>query len=363
MRRCTTTRTKSRLGVTLLELMVSLPTATVLVGGMAMCITITMRAKSQDDSLFRTNTNLATVVTQMATDLESATAHVSSSATHIEFVVPDRDGDSLPEQMRYEYGGATGVNAHKVLWQYNREPRSVLSDDIGAFSIQDNTTPVPVTVPNHLISESAILKSVNAYADGVFREYVINANNAFGQYFIPDLVGSGIRWDLGKVRIMARAADANQNGILRVRVMRSDASKLPVAPILAEVNIGESELGTNYQWFDIPIAPISWQAQGTAICVTLSYGGGTGDVARIQAVQGGVGMPNNSNLLASADGGSTWTASSGAAGLRFYAYGFYDGYTGQRTFLTSIDLKVQSLLNATRKIETSVQLHTAPELP
>ena len=348
------TRMKNRSGVTLLELMVSLPTATVLVGGMAMCITITMRAKSQDDSLFRTNTNLAAIVTQMAADLESATAHVSSSATHIEFVVPDRDGDSLPEQMRYEYGGATGVNAHKILWQYNRGLRSVLSDDIGAISIQKNTTSVPATVPNHLLSETAILKTVNAYPDGVFREYVINANNAFGQYFIPDLVGSGIRWDLGSVRIMARAADANQNGILRVRVMRSDASKLPIAPILAEVDIGESELGTTFQWLDIPIAPISWQPQETPLCVTLSYGGGTGDVARIQA---------KSNLLASSDGGSTWNASTGAAGLRFYAYGFYDGYTGQRSFLTSVDLKVQSLLNATRKIETSVQLSTAPELP
>ncbi|MCY2982277.1 MAG: hypothetical protein NTY15_01415, partial [Planctomycetota bacterium] len=328
------------------------------------CITMMMRAKSQDDTLFRSAYDLSKAAAQIASDLESATAHVSSSATHFEFVVPDRNGDGLPEQMRYEWGGTVGPNANKILWKYNQQPLEVLFEDVGEFSLQKNTALVPETVSNHLLSEIAVLKSVNAFPDAVFREQAINANNLIGQYFIPDITGSGVKWDLGTVRIMVRAAGANLDGILCVRVMRSNtSSKRPILPILEEVRIAESRLGTAYQWLDIPIAPVSWQSRGTPLCITLSYGGGTGDVAYVQYVENGSGMPSRANLVTSANGGDTWTASTNAKGLRFYAYGFYDGFSGQRAFLSSVDLKLGSSRLTSRKIETSARLPALPEIP
>ncbi len=354
---------RRRTGVSLLELMATLPTATILIGAMASCITIMMRAKSQDDTLFRSTYDLSNAATQMASDIESAVAHVSSSTTHVEFVVPDRNGDGLPEQMRYEWGGATGGNANKILWKYNQEPIAVLFDDVAAFNLQTNTVSVPATVPNHLRSDVAVLKSINAFPSGVFREQAINASNHIGQYFIPDLTGSGIKWDLGSIRIMVRAADANTDGILCIRVMKSDATRLPIAPILAEVKIAEWRLGTSYQWLDIPISPISWQTQSTPLCITLGYGGGTGDVASVQFLENGTGMPANANLVTSSNGGTTWTASAGTQGLRFYAFGLYDGYTGQRKFLSSVDLKLGSSRSILQKIETSVRMPASPEIP
>lgn len=348
----------------MLELMVSLPTATILIGAMATCVTIMMRAKSQDETLFRSAYDLSTAATQIASDVESATAHVSSSATHIEFVVPDRDGDGLPEQMRYEWGGTNGANANKILWKYNQQPLATLFEDVGEFNLQKSTVTVPVTVSNHLFSERAVLKSINALPDVVFREQIINASNPIGQYFIPNITGSGIKWDLGSVRIMVCAADSNTDGILCVRVMRSDTTtRLPNLPILAEVKIAESRLGSSYQWLDVPIAPVAWQSQGTPLCITLSYGGGTGDVARVQFVENGTGMPANANLVTSVDGGTTWIASSNARGLRFYAYGFYDGFVGQRVFLSGVDLTLGSARLTTRKIETSTRVLAVPEIP
>jgi len=74
-------------------------------------------------------------------------------------------------------------------------------------------------------------------------------------------------------------------------------------------------------------------------------------------------MPSSSNLITSNNGGISWTVTTGVAGMRFYAYGFYDGYAGNRTFLTSVDLRLESSLNTTRKIETSARVNAAPELP
>jgi hypothetical protein len=356
---------KRRSGVSLLELMVTLPSATVLIGAMAMCITIMMRAKSQDDNLFRSTYDLSKAATQIASDLENAVAHVSSSSAHIEFVVPDRNGDGLPEQMRYEWGGTTSTNANKILWKYNQDPLAVLFDDVGAFELLTNTVTVPNVIPNHLVSDATVLGSINAFPNGVFREQIINANNSIGQYFLPTVTNAGAKWDLGTIRIMARAADANTDGILCVRVMRADiTSKLPIVPILSEVRIAESRLGTSYQWLDIP-SPISWQTQGTPLCITLSYGGGTGDVARGQFIENGSGMPASANMVTSSDGGVTWTSSGSTRGLRFYAFGLYQGYLGQtdRKFLSSVDLKLGSSRSAPQKIQTSVRLPAVPEYP
>ena len=354
---------RRRAGVSLLELMVTLPTATILIGAMASCITIMMRAKSQDDTLFRSTYDLSNAATQIASDLESAVAHVSSSTTHIEFVVPDRNGDGLPEQMRYEWGGATGANANKILWKYNREPLAVLFDDVGSFDLQTSTVTVPNSVPNHLLPDVTVLGSINALPDCVYREQVINAGNSIGQYFVPAVPNSSANWDLGTIRIMVRAADANTDGILYIRVMRADTtSRLPIAPILSEVRIAESRLGTGYQWLDIP-SPISWQAQGTPLCITLGYAGGTGDVARIQYIENGTGMPANASLVKSSNGGASWTSLGSTLGLRFYAYGLFRNYQGQgdRKFLSSIELKLGSSRSIPQQIQTSIRLPSIPE--
>jgi hypothetical protein len=357
-------RKQSRSGMTILELVVSLPTATVLIGAMAMCVTVMMRARSQDDMLFDRNYNLSKALNQMTSDIKLATSHVSSSASHLEFVVPDRNGDGLPEQMRYEWGGTSGDNENKILWKYNTSPLSILFEDIGFFNLQMNNSLASSAVSNHLRTEVAVLKSLDAYPHGEFREQAINSSNHIGQFFIPDVPGTGIRWDLGAIRIMAKAADSNTDGVLQIRVMRSDELTFrPMAPILAEIQIEEWRLGSTYQWLDLPIAPICWQTQGTPLCITIGYASGTGDVAKIQFLENGTDMPSHTNLLTSSNGGVSWTASNESRGLRFYALGFYDGYSDNRKFLRSVDLQLGSARSTQQRLETSVLLQAVPEIP
>lgn len=354
----------SRSGFTVLELIVSIPTATVLIGAMAMCVTLMMRTRSQDDLRFKGTYNLSRALNQIASDVELATSHVSSSATHLEFLVPDRNGDGLPEQIRYEWGGTTGVNANQILWKYNASPLTAVLDDIGAFNAKSTLSAVTSVASNHLRSEVAILKAADAFPGSLYREQVINASNPIGQYFIPDVPPTGTRWDLGALRLMVRAADSNTDGILQVRVMRANSTtRLPVAPILAEVQIEEWKLGSKYQWLDIPIAPVAWQTRTTPLCIIIEAAGGTGDVARIQWLENGSGMPVNSNLLTSTNGGSTWTVSNISRSLRFYAFGFYDGYSGNRKFLTQVDLQLRSAKNNLLWLETAIRVNAAPEVP
>jgi hypothetical protein len=355
---------RHRSGISMLEMLITLPTATVLIGAMASCVTIMMRAKSQDDTLFRGVNDLGGVVNRIAADLESATSHVSSSATHIEFIVPDRNGDSLPEQIRYEWGGASGLNANQILIKYNQEPRATLFEGVNEFSLSNRFVSVPASVPNHERGSVAILQSMDAYPDELFRDRIIDGTNAIGQYFVPPVPGSGTKWDLGELRLLVRAADANVDGILKVCIMRGDTvTRLPIAPVLAEVRIPEWRLGTDYQWIDIPIAPICQQTQGTPLCIVLAYGGGTGNVAKVQFIENGTGMPASSNLVTSSNGGTTWTTGGSTRGLRFYAYGLYDGFVSQRRFLSSVDIQIGSLLSTNAKLERTIRLLATPEIP
>ena len=357
-------RKQSRSGMTILELVVSLPTATVLIGAMAMCVTVMMRARSQDDMLFDSTYDLSKALNQIASDTRLATSYVSSSTNHLEFVVPDRNGDGLPEQIRYEWGGTSGDYANKILWKYNTSPLSILFDDVGFFKLQMNYSFASSAVANHLRTEVAVLKSLDAYSNGAFREQAINSSNHIGQFFIPDITGTGKRWDLGAIRIMAKAADSNTDGVLQIRVMRGDTlTRQPTAPILADIKIEEWRLGSSYQWLDLPLAPICWQTQGTPLCITIGYASGTGDIAKIQFLENGTDMPSHTNLLTSSNGGVSWTASNESRGLRFYALGFYDGYSDNRKFLRSVDLQLGSARSAQQRLETSILLQAVPEIP
>ena len=349
---------RARAGISLLELVVSLPSSAMLIGCLGLCIGLMMKAKTQDENLFQTGYQLAETMSRISSDLESATSIVSISPDRVEFTVPDRNDDGLPEQIKYEWTSVTS----SILWSTNNGPPAALFDDVGLFELTPRSTAVSATVPCHQFSEVAILKRIDAVPGCVYKEQVINASNAIGQYIIPDLSVASARWDLGKLRLMAKSAGGSQDGVLRVRVTGANSSRTPSSTIHAEINISESSLGPSYRWLSIPIAPISWQNANTPLCVTLSSGGGTGDVAYVQYLECPTGMPTNANLLTSANGGSSWTASNGTRGLRHYAYGFFDDYDGKRQFLTSIDLRLVSASNSSSTTETSIRLLAKPEL-
>ncbi|HUP80762.1 MAG TPA: hypothetical protein VM260_19585, partial [Pirellula sp.] len=93
------------------------------------------------------------------------------------------------------------------------------------------------------------------------------------------------------------------------------------------------------------------------------YAGGTGDVARIQSIENGTGMPATASLVKSNNGGASWTSLGSTIGLRFYAYGLFQGYVGQgdRKFLNSVELKLGSSRSILQKIQTSIRLLSRPE--
>ena len=360
------TRRKHRLtrrGISFVDLVVSLPATAMLIGCLGLCIGLMMKAKTQDENLFQSSYQLTETLSRISTDLELATSIASISSDQVEFTVPDRDGDGLPEQIKYQWANAASANPNTLLWSMNGGIQTVLFEDIGGFLLTPRSTVVSGLVPCHQLSEVAILKRLDSLPDCSYKESAISASKVYAQYFIPDLNTANALWDLGKLRLMVKSAGGTQDGILRVRVTGSSLSQTPSTTIYAEIDILESSLGPNYRWLTIPIAPISRQIASTPLCVTLSSAGGTGDIAYVQSFKSTSNMPANCSFLSSTNGGASWSNPDPSSGIRLYAYGFYDGYTGSRQFLTSLDLRLVSARNSTIIAETSIRMQTQPELP
>lgn len=360
MHRTSYRRSRSRRAATLLELVVSLPASLVLIGCMGACIGMMAQTRSQDDNLFKANFRLSDAISQIASDLESATAFSSLISTNLEFLVPDRNNDGLPEQIKYTWGNT--ASPKKIFWSINGSTPTEIYNDAGNFQVAALPVNAPSSVAFHQLSDVAVLKSIDCPADGKYTEQSITSSNAIGQYFIPDGVSGSGKWDLGSVRVMVRAGDTTTDGILRIRITRADASRRPTTSVLADVTIPESRLGPDYRWLTIPLAPIGRQTSTTPICVTLSYAGGTGAVARVMLAEATTATPSNAFLLQSTNGGTSWTVGDGKRGLRFYAFGFYDSYSGTRKFITSIDLRITNGTNPGLASETSIAVFAKPEV-
>lgn len=317
------------------------------------------KTRSQDDSLFKTNFRISDVTSQMAYDIESATAIASLTPSNIEFLVPDRDGDGLPDQIKYTWSNTT--TQKKIFWSINGNTPSEIFNDAGNLQIAATAINAPSSVAFHQLSDVAILKSIDCLPDAKYFEHSITSTSAIGQYLIPDINSSSAKWDLGSIRLMVRAGDAITDGILRIRITKADASRKPTSVVLAEVTVPESRLGPDYRWLTIPFAPIGRQTATTPICITISSGGGTGSVARVMFAESLTNSPANAFLLQSTNGGTSWTVGDGKRGLRFYAYGFYDNYSGTRRFITNVDLRITSSSSSNLAAETSVAIFAKPE--
>ncbi|MFO7904460.1 MAG: hypothetical protein R6U98_17490 [Pirellulaceae bacterium] len=95
-------------GHTLVELVVAMGAATLLLAGLASTIFIASRALDHDRSAAVQSTQAERALADVMSDLHHASSFSERAATAVTFQVPDRDGDTLPETMRYSWPDGPG---------------------------------------------------------------------------------------------------------------------------------------------------------------------------------------------------------------------------------------------------------------
>lgn len=114
-----------RSGYTLIEVVMSLTSASILTAGLATSIAISSRSLTGGGKAV-TRAKSAEVQANMLADLNQATAFSARTATSVTFTVPDRDADNLDETISYSW---TGLPSARLTYSYNGSaPTTILND-------------------------------------------------------------------------------------------------------------------------------------------------------------------------------------------------------------------------------------------
>ncbi len=121
-----------RRGHTLLELVISMALGAMLVAGLASALLLAGRTLDAGASTAVKRVEAAQTLRDVLTDAGQALHFSERTATAIAFTVPDRDGDDVPETVRYSWTGTAGA---PLLMEYNGNSAEVLIDDVQQFDL------------------------------------------------------------------------------------------------------------------------------------------------------------------------------------------------------------------------------------
>lgn len=98
-----------RSGYTFIELLLASATASILMAGSAGSIYIASQAMNLDQGAAVELANADIGIDRVMDDLRHALAFTERTTTAVTFTVPDRDGDDVPEKLRYAWSGVAGT--------------------------------------------------------------------------------------------------------------------------------------------------------------------------------------------------------------------------------------------------------------
>ncbi|MCH2114008.1 MAG: hypothetical protein MK171_03725 [Pirellulales bacterium] len=149
----TMTRTQPRRGIrtraghTLMELIVSMATATFILGGLSSSLYVGGQALNQSGTTQRAEADK--VLDRFVADVEHALVFLDRQPNTVTFTVPDRDGNGQPDTIRYAWSGSPG---DPLTYEYNGSAAETIADDVQNFNLVAMTR--TMTAPPLVVSST-----------------------------------------------------------------------------------------------------------------------------------------------------------------------------------------------------------------
>jgi len=341
-----------RPGFTLLELVVSASIAAILFVVMTSAILLGSRAIPDPQSPSLSSIRASQIANQLATELETALFITERSSTVLAFTVPDRNGDGIPERIRYAWSGTPG---DPLTRQYNGGAAVTVADHVDLFSLTPTYQSVTETYPGVGVEDAADSLLVDYNTGSGLANFNIASNNWTGQYFSATLPAGATAWRPTRVKFMARKNSVP--GVTLMQLRPVDVNLKPTATVLVQNTLSDSSLGATYAWYEFAFGQADRIAPTGAIALVLQWQSGANS-ATVQ-LNTGVGQ------LISTNSGAAWTYQS-AVSLQAQLYakltrsGPSQYATSKYLLAMTIALRVGGSGNPT--IQTMAQALNHPEL-
>lgn len=252
----------NRNGLSLIELVISMGSATVLLAGLTACIIISTSALNPSGNAIR-QIDAAAVQQQISSDIQQALRFTERTSTTATFTVPDRDGDGFVETVRYAWSGIAG---DPLTYEINGGGTNTLIEDVQTFGMDYET---------RFIAGKIIVPSAPVFANFGFETAFANAVSSIQdrQYAVKVSLSED-----GTLKSLSAYIDPN-NQEYRLAIY-SDASGEPNT-LLAESSV---DIADGLEWHTLAVAdtPLTagdyWLAISFADQLSVGhYEGGSGD--------------------------------------------------------------------------------------
>jgi len=297
MRHPTPPTPPSRRGFTIMEMILSLAVSSIVLLGVASLLSLSTRAVPPPDGVQEVSVQAADLLARLETDLSTATRVTEATATALTLVVPDRDGDSAEETIRYAW---SGVASEPVLRTLNAgTPAEMLSGTTGFAITYAWQLATVYPAQSRVVGAASVLQTSTASAALTKKLTGLS----LGQVFEPTLPATALAWTLDEIVLKPRQSGKLDTTLL-CEIRGCDAALNPTGAVYTSFTIREQ---------DMPTVALSWRQSipgvtvpaGTKLCIVISVVAGDGNVEL--GVSKPAGWPATAPELCSKDGGVTWT--------------------------------------------------------
>ncbi len=326
----------------------------ILMLGIGGTLAFTFEASDRSISPAGRNRTSKEVLDRITRDLSESLAFSERSSRVVSFTVPDRDGDSIPETIRYAWSGAAG---DPLTLEHNGGPAQTIAEGVQRFNLAyllrtvgpppgaccleggaceqdsqanceatsgatyqgDGTSCDTVTCP--VESDELLLMVHDDAPGGGFGNWPVSSIQRAAQYFMPSLPTNTLSWSVTRVRIGAQRAGAAQQQLI-VSLVSADAARKPGNQVFDSVTIPEADLPTLSDWYEIPFSNVSGLQPVEGICL-VCFGDVSVHGGNVRYENGGVPMTPNTHWMTSSDAGVSWTAPEQSNDMRFFLYGTF----------------------------------------
>ncbi len=299
----------------------------------------------------------ATALEQIATDLQYAISILSRSASVVEFTVADRNGDSQPEVIRYEWSGTAGAPLTR------RENGGTALDvlaDVRDFSLSYDIETVSKEIPQGNESVETLLAGYENPTAST--DYTIKDLQWYSEYFRPTLPGDALSWKVTRVRVTARQT-GSVSGQTRVQLRVPTIGGWPAGTVLEEKMLQEASLPLSYTVQELTCTQASNLSPQQGLCLVCSSSGNN-EPAQFLGQDTGVTAPNIA-LAKSTDKSVSWSPLAGQS-LLFSVYGTVTTAGTpqiQNTYyLNAVSIRLRTGTDQQATVQTRVRILNRPEV-
>lgn len=285
-----TGQNRSRRGFSIMEVAVTSSIMLAMALGMGAAVAVASRGIPSEESPVRARVEGAATLASMAAEIGAALHIKSPGLQSIEFTVADRDGDGVPEQIKYHWDV---LDTMALLRTYNGGTPTPVAHDVKSLQFQYSLATVQETYPGPPpIWPEEILFSHNASSS--LSEVDIKSDQMMSQYFVPAMPSDALSWSVTRVQFVARRQNSNAY-TLKAQVRTADAFGLPTATVIEEALIPQLSLPSSATWVEQAYSNITGLKPGSGLCFYLTTT--DPDAAMITYRSGGVSMSGSGLVI------------------------------------------------------------------